>query len=183
MPLEGLEPPTLSLGRNCSSIELQRLTALLYGAGLPRVPPERCQKSTLSVKMTSSSTLIDAHRRPSPQAGACRQPRPRAHPRCSVRTGEPPLAVTAGAVKPRPGILTRVSLQRPRNGNDPPGSCHHRILRDATLRSPDHQVRGVSVRGRAPVGGLRPDVGAPITEDPSRTDSFSFRASTMSRHS
>ena len=26
MPLEGLEPPTLSLGRNCSSIELQRLT-------------------------------------------------------------------------------------------------------------------------------------------------------------
>ena len=27
VPLEGLEPPTLSLGRNCSSIELQRLTA------------------------------------------------------------------------------------------------------------------------------------------------------------
>ncbi|MDQ1574866.1 MAG: site-specific recombinase, partial [Microbacteriaceae bacterium] len=26
VPLEGLEPPTLSLGRNCSSIELQRLT-------------------------------------------------------------------------------------------------------------------------------------------------------------
>lgn len=25
VPLEGLEPPTLSLGRNCSSIELQRL--------------------------------------------------------------------------------------------------------------------------------------------------------------
>jgi hypothetical protein len=24
VPLEGLEPPTLSLGRNCSSIELQR---------------------------------------------------------------------------------------------------------------------------------------------------------------
>jgi hypothetical protein len=29
VPLEGLEPPTLSLGRNCSSIELQRLTAQL----------------------------------------------------------------------------------------------------------------------------------------------------------
>ena len=26
-PLEGLEPPTVSLGRNCSSIELQRLAA------------------------------------------------------------------------------------------------------------------------------------------------------------
>ena len=25
VPLEGLEPPTVSLGRNCSSIELQRL--------------------------------------------------------------------------------------------------------------------------------------------------------------
>lgn len=25
-PLEGLEPPTVCLGRNCSSIELQRLT-------------------------------------------------------------------------------------------------------------------------------------------------------------
>ena len=25
VPLEGVEPPTLSLGRNCSSIELQRL--------------------------------------------------------------------------------------------------------------------------------------------------------------
>ena len=31
VPLEGLEPPTLSLGRNCSSIELQRLTARVYG--------------------------------------------------------------------------------------------------------------------------------------------------------
>lgn len=31
VPLEGLEPPTLSLGRNCSSIELQRLTARFYG--------------------------------------------------------------------------------------------------------------------------------------------------------
>ena len=30
VPLEGLEPPTLSLGRNCSSIELQRLTARVY---------------------------------------------------------------------------------------------------------------------------------------------------------
>lgn len=30
MPLEGLEPPTLSLGRNCSSIELQRLTPKVY---------------------------------------------------------------------------------------------------------------------------------------------------------
>lgn len=27
VPLEGLEPPTLSLGRNCSSIELQRRDA------------------------------------------------------------------------------------------------------------------------------------------------------------
>ena len=25
VPLEGLEPPTVCLGRNCSSIELQRL--------------------------------------------------------------------------------------------------------------------------------------------------------------
>ena len=32
VPLEGLEPPTLSLGRNCSSIELQRLTARVYRA-------------------------------------------------------------------------------------------------------------------------------------------------------
>ena len=30
VPLEGLEPPTISLGRNCSSIELQRLTARFY---------------------------------------------------------------------------------------------------------------------------------------------------------
>lgn len=30
VPLEGLEPPTLSLGRSCSSIELQRLTARVY---------------------------------------------------------------------------------------------------------------------------------------------------------
>jgi hypothetical protein len=30
VPLEGLEPPTLSLGRNCSSIELQRLTQKVY---------------------------------------------------------------------------------------------------------------------------------------------------------
>lgn len=30
VPLEGLEPPTLSLGRNCSSIELQRLTRRVY---------------------------------------------------------------------------------------------------------------------------------------------------------
>ena len=30
VPLEGLEPPTLSLGRNCSSIELQRLTGRFY---------------------------------------------------------------------------------------------------------------------------------------------------------
>ena len=26
VPLEGFEPPTVSLGRNCSSVELQRLT-------------------------------------------------------------------------------------------------------------------------------------------------------------
>jgi uncharacterized protein YecE (DUF72 family) len=30
VPLEGLEPPTVSLGRNCSSIELQRLAARVY---------------------------------------------------------------------------------------------------------------------------------------------------------
>ncbi len=29
-PLEGLEPPTVSLGRNCSSIELQRLARRVY---------------------------------------------------------------------------------------------------------------------------------------------------------
>jgi hypothetical protein len=33
VPLEGLEPPTLSLGRNCSSIELQRLTHRVYWRG------------------------------------------------------------------------------------------------------------------------------------------------------
>ena len=32
MPLEGLEPPTVSLGRNCSSIELQRLAVEVYPA-------------------------------------------------------------------------------------------------------------------------------------------------------
>ena len=32
VPLEGLEPPTVSLGRNCSSIELQRLAARVYPA-------------------------------------------------------------------------------------------------------------------------------------------------------
>ena len=31
VPLEGLEPPTVSLGRNCSSIELQRLAPTVYG--------------------------------------------------------------------------------------------------------------------------------------------------------
>ena len=36
VPLEGLEPPTLSLGRNCSSIELQRLG----GSSLAGVRPE-----------------------------------------------------------------------------------------------------------------------------------------------
>ncbi len=30
VPLEGLEPPTVSLGRNCSSIELQRLAGRVY---------------------------------------------------------------------------------------------------------------------------------------------------------
>jgi uncharacterized protein YecE (DUF72 family) len=30
VPLEGLEPPTVSLGRNCSSIELQRLAERVY---------------------------------------------------------------------------------------------------------------------------------------------------------
>lgn len=35
VPLEGLEPPTLSLGRNCSSIELQRLTTPSYPAAVP----------------------------------------------------------------------------------------------------------------------------------------------------
>ena len=30
VPLEGVEPPTLSLGRNCSSIELQRLAGTVY---------------------------------------------------------------------------------------------------------------------------------------------------------
>ncbi|GAA3734705.1 recombinase family protein [Leifsonia bigeumensis] len=30
VPLEGLEPPTVSLGRNCSSIELQRLASRVY---------------------------------------------------------------------------------------------------------------------------------------------------------
>lgn len=30
VPLEGLEPPTVSLGRNCSSIELQRLARRVY---------------------------------------------------------------------------------------------------------------------------------------------------------
>ncbi len=33
VPLEGLEPPTLSLGRNCSSIELQRLGERVYRGG------------------------------------------------------------------------------------------------------------------------------------------------------
>lgn len=30
VPLEGFEPPTVSLGRNCSSVELQRLTRRAY---------------------------------------------------------------------------------------------------------------------------------------------------------
>ena len=32
VPLAGLEPPTVSLGRNCSSIELQRLAVEVYRA-------------------------------------------------------------------------------------------------------------------------------------------------------
>jgi hypothetical protein len=34
VPLEGFEPPTLSLGRNCSSIELQRLAPRFYRRGI-----------------------------------------------------------------------------------------------------------------------------------------------------
>lgn len=37
VPLEGLEPPTVSLGRNCSSIELQRLARQCYRCSRPRV--------------------------------------------------------------------------------------------------------------------------------------------------
>ena len=36
VPLKGLEPPTVSLGRNCSSIELQRLAL-----GYTEAPPGR----------------------------------------------------------------------------------------------------------------------------------------------
>jgi hypothetical protein len=51
VPLEGLEPPTLSLGRNCSSIELQRLTGRVYrtraSSSLPREPvPPRAATTT-----------------------------------------------------------------------------------------------------------------------------------------
>lgn len=34
VPLEGVEPPTLSLGRNCSSIELQRREHSVYLAAV-----------------------------------------------------------------------------------------------------------------------------------------------------
>ena len=34
VPLEGLEPPTVSLGRNCSSIELQRLASSSLAEGV-----------------------------------------------------------------------------------------------------------------------------------------------------
>jgi site-specific DNA recombinase len=49
VPLEGLEPPTLSLGRNCSSIELQRLTARFYGAD-PRATSARIASSNTGAK-------------------------------------------------------------------------------------------------------------------------------------
>ena len=49
VPLEGLEPPTLSLGRNCSSIELQRLTRRVYRT---RASPPRSPDAPRSVHRT-----------------------------------------------------------------------------------------------------------------------------------
>ena len=44
VPLEGLEPPTLSLGRNCSSIELQR-------------PDPQCTEATSSPDITTDAGI------------------------------------------------------------------------------------------------------------------------------
>ena len=61
VPLEGLEPPTVSLGRNCSSIELQRLAASSLGgvAGSARPSgPERGNPLGMAlVRLRASPTL------------------------------------------------------------------------------------------------------------------------------
>ena len=52
VPLEGLEPPTLSLGRNCSSIELQRPATVTSLAGAECWPSQR---QVAAVAMRESS--------------------------------------------------------------------------------------------------------------------------------
>ena len=53
MPLEGLEPPTLSLGRNCSSIELQRL----IGKSLPA--PFRASVGVMKIYLVTMGSRGD----------------------------------------------------------------------------------------------------------------------------
>ena len=74
VPLEGLEPPTVSLGRNCSSIELQRLAA----SSLPRL---RSVTRVSSAAGSISDDDLAERAAPARRTRAPRAPRSRAKTR------------------------------------------------------------------------------------------------------
>lgn len=81
VPLEGLEPPTVSLGRNCSSIELQRLAPTVYG--LARDGPSAAEPATARQRPKSGRTSA------MPSSSSCRRPYS-AHPSSCQPTGTGP---------------------------------------------------------------------------------------------
>ena len=77
VPLEGLEPPTLSLGRNCSSIELQRLERPVYESQ----PWCRCRSSMRSLRSRSRccTAMLPEHPTQSTEGISVSLPEPMIH--------------------------------------------------------------------------------------------------------
>ena len=75
VPLEGLEPPTLSLGRSCSSIELQRPAHRFYRASAARISALSALCQSRSVHIGWCGAALEHSTTPhTPCASAVRTP-------------------------------------------------------------------------------------------------------------
>ena len=152
VPLEGLEPPTLSLGRNCSSIELQR-RCIHSKAGVPALS-RRAARSRCRARPRAEHP-VGPGRWPARTAGRFRsRPSPPARARCRARRARAPQSRARPRPATRPATSWRPQDHARRRPNCSIAHSAQRAARGEVARLGRQPRRGGG-RERRPLGARR----------------------------